>query len=93
MNKLKKSTTAGYLLAEKSKFDQIFKHLMEVDVKVLEDLIKRIEEGEKVKPESDEEKLCFQLIKDLDHVGGFVKDFITNKKYMCNEYLLFDFIF
>ena len=46
---------------------------MEVDIEVLEDLIKRMEEGERVKPESDEEKLCFQLIKDLDHVGGFVK--------------------
>ena len=82
---IKESTTAGYLLAEKPKFDQISKRLMEVDVKILDDLIKKMENGESVKPESDEEKLCFQLIKDLDHVGGFVKGSTTTKKYMRNE--------
>jgi len=82
---IKESTTAGYLLAEKPKFEQISQHLMEVDVEVLSDLIKRMEDSERVKPESDEEKLCFQLIKDLDHVGGFVKGSVTTKKYMRNE--------
>ena len=52
---------------------------------VIYHLIKRIEDGERVKPESDEEKLCFQLIKDLDHVGGFVKGSATTKKYMHNK--------
>src|SRR6266700_3149648 len=82
---IKESTTAGYLLAEKPKFEQISKRLMEVDVNVLSDLIKRMENGESTKPESDEEKNCFQLIKDLDHVGGFVKGSATTKKYMRNE--------
>jgi hypothetical protein len=44
-----------------------------------------MENAEKVKPETDEEKLCFQLIKDLDHVGGQVKGSVTSKKYMRNE--------
>ncbi|KDR67903.1 hypothetical protein GALMADRAFT_79167, partial [Galerina marginata CBS 339.88] len=82
---IKESTTAGYLLADKPKFDQISKRLIEVDIGVLTDLIKRMEDGERVKPDSDEEKLCFQLIKDLDHVGGFVKGSTTTKKYMRNE--------
>jgi hypothetical protein len=82
---IKQSTSAGYLLAEKSKFNDISKHLMDVDVGVLADLIKRMENGEQVKPDTDEEKLCFQLLKDLDHVGGHVKGSITSKKYMCNE--------
>ena len=58
---------------------------MDVDMVVLTDLIKQTEDGERVKPETDEEKLCFQLIKDLDHVGGHVKGSTTSKKYMCNE--------
>src|ERR1700719_1107780 len=33
---------------------------------------------------TDEEKLCFQLIKDLDHAGGHVKGSLTSKKYMHN---------
>jgi len=82
---IKQSTTGGYLLAEKPKFDNISKRLMDVDIEVLSDLIKRMENGERVKPETDEEKLCFQLIKDLDHVGGHVKGSLTSKKYMRNE--------
>jgi hypothetical protein len=58
---------------------------MEVDLSVLNHLSKEMEKGERVIPETDEEKLCFQLIKDLDHVGGHVKGSLTSKKYMCNE--------
>ena len=82
---IKESTTAGYLLAEKPKFDNISKRLMDVDTEVLSNLIKRMEDGERVKPDTDEEKLCFQLLKDLDHVGGHVKGSTTSKKYMRNE--------
>ena len=42
-------------------------------------------EGERVKPETEEEKLCFKLINDLDHVNGHVSGSITQKKYMRNE--------
>ena len=35
-----------------------------------------------VKPETKEEKECFQIIKDLDHVGGQVQGSLTSKKYM-----------
>jgi Helitron helicase-like domain at N-terminus len=42
-------------------------------------------EGERVKPETEEEKLCFKLINDLDHVNGHVPGSITQKKYMRNE--------
>ena len=82
---IKESTTAGYLLAEKSNFENITKRLLNINQDVLSNLIKRLEDGEKVKPETDEEKLCFQLIKDLDHVGGHVKGSATSKKYMRNE--------
>ena len=33
----------------------------------------------------NEEKACFAILNDLDHVGGHVKRSITNKKYMRNE--------
>src|SRR4051794_33453031 len=82
---IKQGTTWGYLLAEKAKFGAISQRLMDVDVAVLEDLAKKMENGERVTPETDEEKLCFQLIKDLDHVGGYVKGSLTSKKYMRNE--------
>ena len=48
-------------------------------------LAKRMECGERVIPDTEEEKMCFQLVKDLDHVSGHVKGSITSKKYMRNE--------
>jgi Helitron helicase-like domain at N-terminus len=43
-------------------------------------------EGERVKPETEEEeKLCFKLINDLNHVNGHVPGSITQKRNMKNE--------
>jgi hypothetical protein len=56
-----------------------------VNLEVLSDLAKRMTDGERVVPETDEEKNCFQLINDLDHVGSHVDGSITKKKYMRNE--------
>ncbi len=41
--------------------------------------------GEIVKPDTEEEKQCFKILDDLDHIGSHVKGSITNKKYMRNE--------
>ncbi len=41
--------------------------------------------GEIVKPETEEEKQCFKILEDLDHIASHVKGSITNKKYMRNE--------
>ena len=75
-------TTGGYLLAKNDKFADIVDCLLNVDQNVLADLTTRMTNGERVKPQTDGEKQCFQLINDLDHVGQHVKGSITNKKYM-----------
>ena len=82
---IKDCTTAGYLLAEKPKFEDISMRLMDLDQNVLEDIIQRMNKDEHVKPETEEEQLCFQVLKDLDHIGGQVKGSVTSKKYMRNE--------
>ena len=38
-----------------------------------------------MKPTSLQEKICFLVLDDLDHVRGFIKGSITSKKYMHNE--------
>ena len=58
---------------------------MDVDVQVLDSLITKIENSEKTIPKTDEEKLCFQLINDLDHIGGQVQGSLTSTKYKHNE--------
>ena len=70
---IKNSTTGGYLLTEKSNFHDIADRLLNIDTAVLEDLSKRLTRGDRVKPETPEEKACYALISDLDHVGGHVQ--------------------
>ena len=82
---IKKSTTGGYLLTERRNFDDIAERLMNVDLGVLEDLSKRLSQGDRVKPVTEEEKACYSLISDIDHVGGHVPGSITSKKYLRNE--------
>ncbi|PBK83799.1 hypothetical protein ARMGADRAFT_1037623 [Armillaria gallica] len=77
---VKASTTGSFLLAEKEKFFDITNHILDVDQSVLTELSKCMSKGDVVCPESDKEKDCFQLIRDLDHVGGKVQGSITSKK-------------
>ena len=82
---IKCSTTGGYLMTERQNFDDIAERLMNVNIGVLEDLSKRLAKGERVKAVTEEEKACYQVISDLDHVAGHVQGSLTSKKYMRNE--------
>ena len=82
---MKKGTTGGYLLTERRNFDDIADRLMNIDTGVLADLSKRLSNGDRVRLETDEEKACYKLISDLDHVAGHVQGSITSKRYMRNE--------
>ena len=82
---IKASTTGGLLLAESRNFDSIANRLLSVNQDVLNDLAKRMSVGEVIKPSTDDEQTCFQLIRDLDHIDGKVDGSITSKKYMRNE--------
>jgi PIF1-like helicase/Helitron helicase-like domain at N-terminus len=79
------STTGGFLVAEKANFSSIAERLLSVNQDVLENIAKRMSKGETVKPYTEDEKQCFQLIRDLDHVDGKVSGSITSKKFMRNE--------
>jgi hypothetical protein len=82
---IKASTTGGLLLAESRNFDNIANRLLSVNQNVLDDLAKRMSIGEVIKPSTDDERACFQLIRDLDHIDGKVDGSITSKKHMRSE--------
>jgi hypothetical protein len=82
---IKASTTGGFLLAETNRFDDIARRLLRVNQEVLSSIADRMSKGELVKPSNEEETDCFQVIRDLDHIGGKVSGSVTSKKYMRNE--------
>ena len=79
---IKNSTTRGFLMTERQNFDDIAECLMNINVDVLGDLSERLSRGDRVKPVTEEEKACYKLISDLDHVGGHVPGSLTTKRYM-----------
>jgi hypothetical protein len=82
---IKASTTGGFLMSESNKIDEISDRFLSLDQIVLEDILKRLEKGEIVKPSSAEEKDCFRILTDLDHIGGKVNGSITSKKHQRSE--------
>jgi len=65
---------------------------MNVNLEVLSELTKQMTEGERIKPETEEEQLCFKLINDLDHVNGHVPGSITSEKIYEKWNLVFNLI-
>jgi hypothetical protein len=82
---LKASSTASKLLADRSKFNAVKARLNAVNPQVAGNIADRFAAGEYVKPVTDAEKLCFDVVKDLDTVAGRVQGSMTSKKYMRNE--------
>lgn len=84
-DQIKSGVTGSYLMAKQKNFVEITNRLLNVDPAVLDDLSERMSNGDKVKPQTDEEKKCFALLDDIDHVGSHVNGSMTSKKYMRNE--------
>lgn len=82
---IKDATTGGFLMTEKHNFHSVADRLVNIDPEELKTISKRMVDGEKINPVTDGEKACFDILKDVDHVGGHVDGSITNKRYMRNE--------
>ena len=82
---IKWGSTGGYLLTKKKNFQSVSERLMNIDVEIMSNIASRLSKGDRMKPTTVEEKKCFQIISDLDHVAGNVKGSITLKKYLRNE--------
>ncbi|KAF9024676.1 hypothetical protein BDZ89DRAFT_1092818 [Hymenopellis radicata] len=72
---MKQTSSAGFLLTEKPKFDEII-------IQRMSDTLRT--EGT-FKPITSEEKDAYQVIRDLDLVAGKVDGSLTGKKYARNE--------
>lgn len=82
---IKGSTTGGFLLAEQQRFSDVADRLLNLDDSTLTNIIERLKSGEMIIPEMQQEKDCYQLIQDIDHVAFKVQGSNTNRKYMRNE--------
>ena len=79
------NTTQSFLLVDQRRFEDISNRLMRINWTTLNDLTKRLEDGEHVSNQTDSEKQCFQLLHDLDAISGKMHGSTVSKKYMRSE--------
>ena len=83
---IKEASTGGYILTKRSIFTSIARRLLSLDLTILDTIMTRLESNqERVFPITEEEKKCFAVIHDLDHVAAHVKGSLTSKKHRRNE--------
>ncbi|KAI0340976.1 hypothetical protein BDW22DRAFT_1333795, partial [Trametopsis cervina] len=79
------SSYGGYALTNKSNVDAVVQKIMAVDPAALDSIIQRGQAGEFVRPETDAERACFELIHLIDQVNHYVPGSATNRKFQRNE--------
>jgi hypothetical protein len=77
----KAGVTGSFLLAKRKMWPDISNCLKSLNHDILKNISDKLSNGKHFLPATPEEKNCFQLLHDLDHVGGFVKGSITSIKY------------
>jgi hypothetical protein len=82
---LKGSAWGSKLLVKRSKFEDVAARLLSINPEVAGNIADRMAAGEHVAPESEAEKLCFNLMHDLDAVGAHVMGSATSKKHQRNQ--------
>ncbi|KAJ7033855.1 hypothetical protein C8F04DRAFT_901399, partial [Mycena alexandri] len=82
---MKSSSTSSFLVAKRAKFPDIADRLLGLNLPVLSSISERMIEGEIVKPVTQDEKDCFDVLTDVDSVAGKVQGSLTSKKFMRNE--------
>ena len=83
---LKAGVTGSFLLAKRKKWPDISNHLKSLNLDVLKNISDKLLDGVHFTPITSTEKNCFQLLNDLDHIGGFVKGSITSKNICEMKY-------
>ncbi|EFI27648.1 hypothetical protein CC1G_14574 [Coprinopsis cinerea okayama7 len=64
----------SFLMAKRQNFEVITQKILGLNKEVLKDIADRMANGGRVRPKTDEEKECFQLLNMLDHVE---RDLVT----------------
>lgn len=66
-------------------FDTIANQIVNADVDAMDSVLQNLEKGGQFDLTSNSEKMCLDIINDLDHVGQVFQGLRTNKRYMRNE--------
>ncbi|KAL1673780.1 hypothetical protein EV122DRAFT_191965, partial [Schizophyllum commune] len=82
---IRDATTQSFLVARRSQFEEVSQRILSVDPTILQHIINRAKTGEKVIPATDEEKLCYRVLQDMESVAAKVDGSSAGRKWMRTE--------
>jgi hypothetical protein len=82
---MKAGTSRSFILAKRSNFEDVVAKVSSLNPLVVKNIANRMEAGEKVVPTTEEEKMCFYIMDQVEHVGGAVQGSLAGKKRMRTE--------
>ncbi|KAH9848077.1 hypothetical protein C2E23DRAFT_706163, partial [Lenzites betulinus] len=82
---IRASAQGGYLLTKRHNFASVSQKILGLNREALDALITRGSTGDYVRPETEDEKACFELMLVVDHVAGHVNGLNTSRKYQRNK--------
>ncbi|KAF8575055.1 hypothetical protein K439DRAFT_1277718, partial [Ramaria rubella] len=74
-----------WVLLDKVHFDDIVERLLSISIPVLTGMTNQMKNDEMVMAVTEDEKACYRLLNDLDHVSSHVDGSGTIRKFMRNE--------
>lgn len=82
---VKLGVTGSMILSRRSNFSNIVKQVLRVNPAVIASIARRLQDGERVIPQGDQEKACFAIMDQIDHVSGRIHGSTAAKKMRRNE--------
>lgn len=82
---VKMGATGSMILARRSNFSSIVTQVLRINPAVIASIAHRLQEGEQVVPQTDDEKACYRLMDQIDHVSGRIHGSTAAKKMRRNE--------
>jgi hypothetical protein len=79
---IKSGATASFILAKRRNFSAISSKVSMVNPAVVANIANRVREGKKVIPTTEDEKLCYPLMDQIDHVGVSIQRSMAGRKRM-----------
>ncbi|KAF9061359.1 hypothetical protein BDP27DRAFT_1152937, partial [Rhodocollybia butyracea] len=82
---IKSSTTGSHILTHDQQFPEIRDCLLSIDPETLGNLAEKLKTESIAYPNSEDEKNCYHLLKDLGLLAWYADGPNTNKKFQCSE--------
>lgn len=82
---IKRGSSKSFILAKRANFNSVVSRVCKLNPAVVMSIANRLREGERVVPCTDDERTCFSIMDQVEHIGGSIQGSLASKKNMRSE--------